>query len=95
MDREGKRVLSIRNLPFTVDDSCQKLASYLDISKRYHLSIDDDDDDDDDRKEVEDSKELVKGLPGQVFLLGKFWSLRLVVVVVVCYCVVVIFFFFF
>ena len=67
MDREGKRVLSIRNLPFTVDDSCQKLASYLDISKRYHLSIDDDDDDDDDRKEVEDSKELVKGLPGQVF----------------------------
>lgn len=51
---EGRCVLTTRDLPFALDDSCQKLARYRDISVKYQFSAD------------EDSKGLM-GLPGRVF----------------------------
>lgn len=47
--------MTTNDLPFALDPSCAKLASYRDISVNYQFSVE------------EDSKELVMGLPGRVF----------------------------
>ncbi|KAF4384775.1 hypothetical protein F8388_002935 [Cannabis sativa] len=55
VDKEGRRVLTTRDLPFALDDSCPKLARYRDISVKYQFPAE------------EDSKGLIMGLPGRVF----------------------------
>ncbi|XP_062090835.1 protein NLP5-like isoform X2 [Humulus lupulus] len=55
VDREGRRVLTTRDLPFALDDSCPKLAQYRDISVEFHFPAE------------EDSKGSIMGLPGRVF----------------------------
>lgn len=54
--KEGRRVLTTRDFPFALDDSCSKLARYRDISVKYQFSAEED-----------SSKGLVMGLPGRVF----------------------------
>ncbi|KAL3621537.1 hypothetical protein CASFOL_036449 [Castilleja foliolosa] len=53
--RDGKRVLTTHNQPFSLDVNCLRLARYRDISVNYQFVAD------------EDSKEAV-GLPGRVFM---------------------------
>ncbi|CAK7346027.1 unnamed protein product [Dovyalis caffra] len=54
VNRGGRRVLTTHDQPFALDPSCEKLASYRDISIKYQFSTE------------EDSKDV--GLPGRVFL---------------------------
>ncbi|XP_057966309.1 protein NLP2-like [Malania oleifera] len=51
----GKKVLTTNRQPFALTPSCQSLANYRNVSKKYKFPAE------------EDSKELV-GLPGRVFL---------------------------
>nr|XP_011465573.1 PREDICTED: protein NLP5-like isoform X2 [Fragaria vesca subsp. vesca] len=55
VNRGGRRVLTTNDLLSSLDSSCPRLAKYHDISVNYQFST------------GEDSKELVKGLPGRVF----------------------------
>lgn len=55
VNRGGRHFLTTRGQPFAVDPSCERLASYRDISVNYQFSVEG------------DSKEFV-GLPGRVFL---------------------------
>ncbi|XP_010536471.1 PREDICTED: protein NLP4-like [Tarenaya hassleriana] len=56
VNRGGKRILTTKEQPFSVDPMCHRLANYREISESFHFSA-----------EQEDSKDLV-GLPGRVFL---------------------------
>ncbi|KAJ6931712.1 hypothetical protein NC652_015023 [Populus alba x Populus x berolinensis] len=55
VNRGGRRVLTTHDQPFALDPSCERLASYRDISVKYQFSAE------------EDSKDSV-GMPGRVFL---------------------------
>ncbi|KAJ4827498.1 hypothetical protein Tsubulata_027978 [Turnera subulata] len=55
VNRAGRRFLTTHGQPFALDPSCERLASYRDISVNYQFSVEG------------DAKELV-GLPGRVFL---------------------------
>lgn len=55
VNRGGKRVLTTREQPFSLNPSSRSLSRYRDISVNYHFSAE------------EDSKEMV-GMPSRVFL---------------------------
>ncbi|KAE8717085.1 niemann-Pick C1 protein-like isoform X1 [Hibiscus syriacus] len=55
INKEGKRVLTTNEHPFSLDPNSQRLASYRNISVKYQFSVE------------EDSKDMA-GLPGRVFL---------------------------
>lgn len=52
----GRRILTTSDLPFSLETSCQNLVNYREVSVKYQFSAE------------ENSKGLVAGLPGRVFL---------------------------
>lgn len=56
VNREGRRILTTTDLPFSLETWSPNLAKYREISAKYEFSAE------------EESKELAPGLPGRVYL---------------------------